>query len=87
MQNGKEGKLRAWIDQPEDKQGVVVAFVGVPPGSNDPIRRLPATRHCSSLTGARRWVEQEARALGGVQIDWVSKPYDLLGSRTSDRSS
>ncbi len=85
MQDGEDGKLRAWIDQPEDKQGVVVAFVGVPPGSNDPVRRLPAKRRCSSLTEARRWVEQEAQALGGVQIDWVRKPYDLLGSPASGR--
>ena len=74
-----DGKLRAWIDQPEHNQGVVVAFVGVPPGSDDPIRRLPATRRCSSLTEAQQWVEGQAQALGGVQVEWVSKPYDLLG--------
>ena len=76
-----DGKLRAWIDKPEDKQGVVAAFVGVPPGSDDPIRRLPATRRCASLTEARQWVEREAQALGGVQIEWVGEAYDLLAPR------
>ena len=74
-----DGKLRAWIDQPQDKGGVVAAFVGVPPGSNDPISRLPATRRFSSLTEARSWVEREAQALGGIQIEWVGKAYDLFG--------
>ena len=74
-----EGKLRAWIDQPQDIGGVVAAFVGVPPGSNDPISRLPATRRFSSRTEARSWVEREAQALGGIQVEWVGKAYDLFG--------
>jgi hypothetical protein len=76
-----DGKLRAWIEQPEDKQGVIAAFVGVPPRSDNPIPRLPATRRCASLTEARQWVEPEAHALGGVQIEWVGKVYDLLAPR------
>ena len=48
------------------------AFLGVPPGSDTPVRRLPATRHCASHSEARQWIEQEAQALGGVPIEWVS---------------
>jgi hypothetical protein len=69
-----EGRLRAWIEIRDDRPGVVAAFVGVPPGSNVPIRRLPATKHCASCADAMRWVENEARALGGVRVEWASVP-------------
>jgi hypothetical protein len=68
------GRLRAWIETPDDEPGVVAAFVGVPPGSNVPIRRLPATKRCASHAEAKQWVESEARAIGGVPIEWGSKP-------------
>jgi hypothetical protein len=68
-----DGKFRAWIEVPEDKSGVVAAFVGVPPGSNVPLRRLPATKHCGSQAEAKQWVEREALAIGGVHIEWVGK--------------
>jgi hypothetical protein len=69
-----EGKLRAWIQTLEDRPGVVAAYVGVPPGSDAPLRRQPATRHCASPAEALQWVEAEADALGGVPVEWVSKP-------------
>jgi hypothetical protein len=69
-----EGRLRAWIEIPEGKPGVVAAFVGVPPGSNVPIRRLPATKHCASQAEAKQWVESEAQAIGGVPVEWGGKP-------------
>jgi hypothetical protein len=67
-----DGRLRAWIETRGDQPGVVAAFVGVPPDSDSPVRRLPATRHCESHSEARRWVESEARALGDVEVEWVS---------------
>jgi hypothetical protein len=68
-----DGRLRAWIESPEGEPGGMAAFVGVPPGSNIPLRRLPATRHCASQAEAKQWVEREAQAIGGVPIEWVSK--------------
>jgi hypothetical protein len=37
--------------------------------------RDPATRLFSAVEEARRWVEQEAAALGGVSVVWESQPY------------
>jgi hypothetical protein len=37
--------------------------------------RDPATRLFSAVEEARRWVEQEAAALGGVPVVWESQPY------------
>jgi hypothetical protein len=68
------GSFLAWIESSKDQPSVVAAFVGVPPGSKEPIRRLPATKHCASEGPARQWVESEANAIGGVRIEWVSKP-------------
>ena len=67
-----DGRLRAWIETRGDRPGVVAAFVGVPPDSDTPVRRLPATRHCASHSEAKRWVESEALALGDVEVEWVS---------------
>lgn len=67
-----DGRLRAWIETRGEQPGVLAAFVGVPPDSDTPVRRLPATRHCASCTEAREWVEGEARALGNVEVEWVS---------------
>lgn len=56
----QDGKLRARIDQPRQKQGVVAAFVVVGPDSNESILRMPTVRRCSSTTEIRSWVEREA---------------------------
>ena len=80
-----EGRLRAWIETPADKPGVVAAFVGVPPGSNVPIRRLPATKHCDSHAEAQQWVESEAQAIGGVPVEWVSNPEGGHSRKNPDR--
>jgi hypothetical protein len=70
-----EGRLRAWIETRDGRPGVIAAFVGVPPGSNAPIRRLPATKHFCSCAEAMRWVESEALALGsGVRVERASAP-------------
>jgi hypothetical protein len=37
--------------------------------------RDPATRLFSAVEEARRWVEQEGAALGGVSVVWESQPY------------
>jgi hypothetical protein len=70
----KDGRLRAWIEKPANRAGVVAAFVGVPPGSDVPLRRLPATKHFVSRDEARQWIEREAQAIGGVPVEWVDKP-------------
>ncbi len=67
-----DGRLRAWIETRGGEPGVVAAFIGVPPDSDTPVRRPPATRHCASHTEARQWVESEAQALGGVEVEWVN---------------
>ena len=67
-----DGRLRAWIETRGDQQGVLAAFIGVPPDSDTPVRRLPATRHCASHTEAKQWVEDEARALGDIPVEWVA---------------
>ena len=69
-----DGRLRAWIETHKDKPGVVAAFVGVPPGSNISLRRLPATKYCASKAEAKQWVEGEAQAIGGVPVEWVKEP-------------
>ena len=69
------GKIRAWIKAHEGGPGVVVAFVGVPDGSDVPLRRSPARRVCPSHEEGKRWVESEARALGGVPVEWVSEAF------------
>lgn len=58
-----EGTLHAWIASHEDK--LLAAYVG-----RDAPCRAPATRGCATLDEARRWVEQEAAALG-VTVEWV----------------
>jgi hypothetical protein len=58
-----DGRLRAWIESPESEPGRMAAYVGVPPGSNIPLRRLPATGHCASQAEAKQWVEREAHAV------------------------
>jgi hypothetical protein len=65
------GKIRAWIEHHCPKRGVLVAFIGMPSEGDPPLQRLPATRLCASLGEAKRWVESEARALGGVPVEWV----------------
>jgi hypothetical protein len=68
-----DGRLRAWIEPRCGGQpGFVAAFIGVPPDSDTPVPRLPATRRCTSHAEARQWVENEARALGGIEVEWVS---------------
>jgi hypothetical protein len=67
-----DGRLRAWIETRGDRPGVVAAFIGVPPDSDTPVQRLPAARHCASHTEARLWVEDQARALGDVRVEWVN---------------
>ena len=63
------GKIRAWIKAHEGGPGVVVAFVGVPDGSDVLLRRSPARRVCPSHEEGKRWVESEARALGGIPVE------------------
>ena len=69
------GKIRAWIKARKDHPGVIVAFVGVPDDEDEPLRRSPATRVCSSPDEGRRWVETEAQALGGVPVQWLSEEF------------
>jgi hypothetical protein len=70
----KNGRLRAWMKIPANRAGVVAAFVGVSPGSDVPLRGLPATKHFVSRDEARQWVEREAQAIGGVSVERVGKP-------------
>jgi hypothetical protein len=67
------GKIRAWIEHCCAKQGVLAAFIGVPSEGDAPLRRPPATRLCASLAEAKKWVESEAQALGGVPVEWVDR--------------
>jgi len=68
------GKLRAWTESRGDnKPGVVAAFIAVPEGNGAPLPRSPATRLCASPDEARQWVEGEARAIGGVPVEWESE--------------
>jgi hypothetical protein len=57
-------KLLAWIEA-RDGREFTAAFVAALASG-----RAPATRCCASLAEAWRWVEQEAKALGGVPIEW-----------------
>lgn len=63
-----EGKIRAWLNDRGDRDGVVAAYVGISEGRT-PLRRAPATRFCGSAEEARQWVEAEARELD-VSIKW-----------------
>jgi hypothetical protein len=65
-----DGRIRAWIEARRGS-GVVAAFVGVPARSEVPLPRAPAMRTFATLAEARRWVACEARALGGVPVEWV----------------
>jgi hypothetical protein len=65
------GKIRAWIEHHCPNRGVLAAFIGMPGEGDMPLQRLPATRLFASLDEARRWVDDEARALGGVPVEWV----------------
>jgi hypothetical protein len=57
-------KLLAWIE-PRGGQEFEAAFVAAAS------RRAPATHRCASREEARRWVEREGDALGGVSIEWL----------------
>ena len=63
-----ENRLLAWIER-RDRDEVEVAFVAAATKS----RRAPATQSCSSVGEARRWVENEAAALG-APVEWVDRP-------------
>ncbi len=36
-------------------------------------RRQPATRRYTSEDAAKRWVDAEATALGGVSVEWLDR--------------
>jgi hypothetical protein len=61
--------LVAWIE-PKDGH-YVAAFVS----AKTRWLRDPATRLFSAVEEARRWVGQEAAALGGVPVVWERQPY------------
>jgi hypothetical protein len=60
-------KLLAWIVSQGGHQFTAAFVAALAP------RRRPATRRCASMEEARRWVEQEAEALGGVPIAWTDQ--------------
>jgi hypothetical protein len=49
--------------------------------------RDPATRFFSAAEEARRWVEQEAAALGGARVVWESQPYAIREADCWDRAA
>jgi hypothetical protein len=57
-----------WIEPKEDH--CAAAFVS---GATRGLR-APATGRFSSVGEARKWVEQEAAAVGGVPIVWADQP-------------
>jgi hypothetical protein len=61
--------LVAWIEPQGSRY--VAAFVS----AKTRWFRDPASRLFSAVEEARRWVEQEAAALGGVPVVWESQPY------------
>jgi hypothetical protein len=61
-------RLLAWIEK-RDGDEFEAAFVAAATRS----RRAPATQCCPSLGDAKRWVEDQADALG-VSVDWVDRP-------------
>ena len=61
--------LVAWIEP--DGSHYVAAFVS----AKTRWFRDPATRRFSGVEEARRWVEEEAAALGDVPVIWESQPY------------
>jgi hypothetical protein len=66
------GNLLAWVE-PGGAGEFIGAFVGE--GATSGVRRdfpgrAPATRHCSSMDDARRWVEEQAAALD-LPIKWL----------------
>jgi hypothetical protein len=63
-----EDRLLAWIER-RGADEVEAAFVAAATES----RRAPATQSCSSMGEARRWVEDEAAALGAT-VEWVDRP-------------
>jgi hypothetical protein len=63
-----EDRRLAWIEGPDGDE-VEAAFVA----SAAKHRRARATQSCSSMGEARRWVENEAAALG-ASIEWVDRP-------------
>ena len=65
-------KLLAWIES-HDGHEFTAAFV-----SALAPRRAPATRRCTSLEEARRWIEQEAEALGRVLIAWADQEPETV---------
>jgi hypothetical protein len=60
--------LVAWIE-PKGSH-FMVAFVS----AKTRWFRDPATRLFSAVEEARRWVEQQAAALGGVPVVWENRP-------------
>jgi hypothetical protein len=62
------GKLLAWIELRDDEE-FLAAFVGEAAADV----RAPATQLCSSHSGARQWIENQAAAFG-LPIKWVTKP-------------
>ena len=64
--------LVAWIE-PKDGH-YVAAFVS----AKTRWLRDPATRLFSAVEEARRWVEQQAAALGGVPVVWENQPCASL---------
>jgi hypothetical protein len=57
-------RLLAWIESCADDE-FLAAFVG-----SAASKRIPATQLCSSPDEARRWVQEEAAAFGGVPVEW-----------------
>jgi hypothetical protein len=64
--------LLAWIE-PRDGGKVEAAFVA----AAAKCQRAPATQSCSSASEAKRWVEDEAAALG-APVEWVDRPLTVL---------
>ena len=62
-------RLVAWVE-PQSDHKFVAAFVASAARS----QRAPAVAHFHSMSEARGWVEEQAAAFGGVQVDWVDRP-------------
>jgi hypothetical protein len=58
-------KLLAWVE-PQNGQEVLAAFVG-----GAATKRAPATQLCASSAEARKWVEDEAAAIG-LPVEWLT---------------
>jgi hypothetical protein len=58
-------KLLGWIET-RGTENFVGAFIG-----EEAISRAPATQRCSSADEARRWIEDEAEAVG-LSVNWLT---------------